>query len=112
MGTMRADLVRALREAGFPDVDVRTVLEPAWTTDRISDDGRRKLVQAGIAPPDPGRPAGPVPLAEPVPVPRAVSCPLCGSADTEELSQVSAVACKSLRRCLDCREPFEHLRAV
>ncbi|MFW3171458.1 1,2-phenylacetyl-CoA epoxidase subunit PaaD [Geodermatophilus sp. CPCC 206100] len=112
MGTMRADLVRALAEAGFADVEVRTVPEPAWRTDWITADGRRKLVQAGIAPPAPGRPAGPVALEEPVAVPQAVSCPLCGSADTEALSEVGSTACKALRRCRGCAELFEHLKEV
>ena len=51
MGVMRADLLHALHSAGFDDVEVRTVLSPAWSTDWISDDGRRKLAEAGIAPP-------------------------------------------------------------
>src|SRR4051794_23303001 len=64
MGVMRADLVHALHRAGFEQVDVRTVLSPAWTTDWISPEGRRKLAEAGIAPPGPApvRRTGPVPL--------------------------------------------------
>ncbi|WP_246063741.1 1,2-phenylacetyl-CoA epoxidase subunit PaaD [Blastococcus colisei] len=113
MGTMRADLVHALHRAGFPDVDVRTVLSPAWSTDRISDEGRRKLAVAGIAPP--GR--APVPTDGPVPLQlgpsrRTADCPLCGSSDTEELSEFGATACKALRRCRSCREPFEHVKEI
>jgi ring-1,2-phenylacetyl-CoA epoxidase subunit PaaD len=113
MGTMRADLLHALHRAGFPDVDVRTVLSPAWTTDWISAEGRRKLAEAGIAPPGraPVRPDGPVPL-QLGPSRRSASCPLCGSADTEELSEFSATACKALRRCRSCREPFEHVKEI
>jgi len=113
MGTMRADLVQALHEAGFPDVDVRTLLAPTWSTDRITDEGRRKLVRAGIAPPGPApeRPPGPVPL-ELDPTPRTASCPLCGSPDTEQLSEFGATACKALRRCRACREPFEHVKEL
>jgi ring-1,2-phenylacetyl-CoA epoxidase subunit PaaD len=109
MGVMRADLVHTLQDAGFAQVDVRTVLAPAWTTDWISDDGRRKLAQAGIAPPGAPRSAGPVPLDLGQPR-RSVACPLCGSADTEEVSEVGATACIALRRCRECREPFEHVR--
>ena len=113
MGVMRADLVHALHRAGFADVDVRTVLSPAWTTDWISEPGRRKLAEAGIAPPGnaPVRAAGPVPLTL-GPTRRTAACPLCGSADTVELSEFGATACKALRRCRSCREPFEHVKEI
>jgi ring-1,2-phenylacetyl-CoA epoxidase subunit PaaD len=113
MGVMRADLVHALHSAGFPDVDVRTVLSPAWTTDWITADGHRKLAAAGIAPPGkaPTRSAGPIPL-QLGPPRRTVACPLCGSADTEEISEFSATACKALHRCRSCREPFEHVKEI
>jgi ring-1,2-phenylacetyl-CoA epoxidase subunit PaaD len=113
MGVMRADLVHALHAAGFPAVDVRTVLAPAWSTDWITDVGRRKLIEAGIAAPGPApvRSAGPVPL-QLGPTRRTSSCPLCGSADTEEISEFGATACKALRRCRSCREPFEHVKEI
>jgi ring-1,2-phenylacetyl-CoA epoxidase subunit PaaD len=113
MGTMRADLLHALHRAGFADVDVRTVLSPAWSTDWISADGRRKLAAGGIAPPGkaPARTAGPVPL-QLGPTRRTAVCPVCGSPDTEELSEFSATACKALRRCRSCREPFEHVKEI
>ena len=113
MGVMRADLVHALHRAGFGSVDVRTVLSPAWSTDWISEEGRRKLAAGGIAPP------GPAPVRSPGPVPlqlgstrRTAACPLCASADTEELSEFGATACKALRRCRTCREPFEHVKEL
>ena len=113
MGVMRADLVLALHEAGFAAVDVRTVLSPAWSTDWISAAGRRKLAAAGIAPPGraPVRAAGPVPLSL-GPTRRTADCPLCGSADTVELSEFGATACKALRRCRSCGEPFEHVKEI
>ncbi|MCV2491534.1 phenylacetate-CoA oxygenase subunit PaaJ [Geodermatophilus sp. YIM 151500] len=113
MGTMRADLVHALHAAGFGDVDVRTVLSPPWSTDWITAEGRRKLREAGIAPPGPApvRDAGPLPLSL-GPTRRTASCPLCGSPDTEEISEFSATACKALRRCRACREPFEHVKEI
>ena len=113
MGVMRADLVHALHRAGFGDVEVRTVLSPAWSTDWISEDGRRKLAAGGIAPPGkaPARTDGPIPL-QLGPTRRTASCPLCGSADTEELSEFGATACKALRRCRSCREPFEHVKEI
>lgn len=113
MGTMRADLVHALHSAGFDDVDVRTVLAPPWSTDWITPEGRRKLLEAGIAPPRdaPVRVSGPVPLSL-GPSRRTADCPLCGSPDTEELSEFGATACKALRRCRACREPFEHVKEL
>jgi ring-1,2-phenylacetyl-CoA epoxidase subunit PaaD len=110
LDAMRADLREALSEAGFPLVEVRTVLAPAWTTDWISDVGREKLARAGIAPPAAAAtpPAGAVPLH--LGSPRSAACPLCGSADTEEVSEFAATACTALRRCRECQEPFEHVK--
>jgi ring-1,2-phenylacetyl-CoA epoxidase subunit PaaD len=112
METMRTDLVRSLAAAGFDRVRVRTALSPAWTTDWITEDGRRKLAEYGIAPPGPARhTSGPVPLTL-TPPKSAVRCPQCGSADTELLSQFGATACKALRRCRSCAEPFEHIKEL
>ncbi|HEX4701668.1 MAG TPA: 1,2-phenylacetyl-CoA epoxidase subunit PaaD [Pseudonocardiaceae bacterium] len=112
MDTMRADLVSDLAAAGFDRVRVRTVLSPAWTTDWITEDGRRKLAEYGVAPPGPApRHSGPVPLTLAPPTP-TVRCPHCGSTDTELLSQFGATACKALRRCRSCVEPFEHFKEL
>jgi ring-1,2-phenylacetyl-CoA epoxidase subunit PaaD len=100
MAQIAADLRRRLGEAGYRDVAVRTELSPAWTTDWITPDGRRKLAEAGIAPPG----------ARPVLVQLAVRCPRCGSADTREISRFSGTACKALRQCRACLEPFEHVK--
>ncbi|MFI9813168.1 1,2-phenylacetyl-CoA epoxidase subunit PaaD [Saccharothrix variisporea] len=110
---MGADLKRSLRAAGYAEVEVRTSLSPAWTTDWISDEGRRKLAEAGIAPPSRigPRAVGPVPLTLTPPSHR-VPCPRCGSPRTEELSRFGSTACKALRRCLDCAEPFEHIKEI
>jgi ring-1,2-phenylacetyl-CoA epoxidase subunit PaaD len=102
MAQIAADLRRRLTEAGYRDVAIRTELSPPWTTDWITPDGRRKLAAAGIAPP--GERGGPVL------VPLAVRCPRCGSADTRELSRFSGTACKALRQCRSCLEPFEHVK--
>lgn len=113
MDAIRDDLRASLRAAGHHAVEVRTVLDPAWTTDWISPAGRRKLAAAGIAPPGraPRRGGGPVPVTLDPP-PRRVTCPHCGSDETEELSAFSATACRALRRCRACREPFEHVKAI
>jgi ring-1,2-phenylacetyl-CoA epoxidase subunit PaaD len=105
MDTIRSDVDHALREAGFGDVRVRTVLAPAWTTDWITDAGRRALAEYGIAPPGP-RPNGPVRLT------LNVRCPQCGSPSTRELSRFGSTACKALWQCRDCGEPFDHFKTL
>ena len=116
---IRDDVAAALRSAGYPDVRVDLVLSPAWTTDWMSEDGRRKLREFGIAPPSgaarvvgidgstPGAPRrrGPVPVAISVP------CPRCGSPDTREIARFGSTACKALHECRSCGEPFDHFKA-
>jgi ring-1,2-phenylacetyl-CoA epoxidase subunit PaaD len=110
---IRADLRAALRAAGYRRVDVRTVLSPAWSTDWISERGRRTLAAHGIAPPAVVGPArsGPVPLTLDPPS-TSVRCPRCGSPGTEELSRFGPTACTALRRCGACGEPFEHMKEL
>jgi ring-1,2-phenylacetyl-CoA epoxidase subunit PaaD len=112
LDAMRDDLRSRLAEAGYSDVRVRTVLDPPWTTDWISEPGRRKLSAAGVSPPGPAprRASGPIPLT--LGPTRRVACPRCGSADTVELSRFGSTACKSLRRCDSCHEPFEHFKEI
>jgi ring-1,2-phenylacetyl-CoA epoxidase subunit PaaD len=107
MDVIRADIRAALRAAGHPDVEVMTVLSPAWSTDDITEPGRAKLAAAGIAPPDPARGRG-----GPVPLRLAVRCPRCGSGDTEELSRFGSTACKALWRCRACAEPFDRVKPL
>ena len=114
MEAMRADLRRTRCSGrGFADVEVRTVLAPAWTTDWITQAGRRKLAEAGHRPARsaPARAAGPVPLQLGVDPPGGVPA-RSAVADTEELSEFGATACKALRRCRTCREPFEHVKEI
>jgi ring-1,2-phenylacetyl-CoA epoxidase subunit PaaD len=113
MAEMRADVHARLAAAGLGDVEVRTVLSPPWSTDWITEAGRRKLSEAGIAPPQaaPQRGTGPVPLSLTGP-PRRITCPSCGSADTERTAAFSATACKDLHRCRACAEPFEHVKEI
>jgi ring-1,2-phenylacetyl-CoA epoxidase subunit PaaD len=87
------DLRAALDAAGYRGVRIGTVLAPPWTTDWISEAGRRKLKAYGIAPPTPGE--------------REVECPQCGSTDTEEISRFGSTPCKALWRCRSCAEPFD-----
>ncbi|MEN9631054.1 MAG: hypothetical protein RJA10_4282 [Pseudomonadota bacterium] len=101
----------ALRAAGFEPVTLSTRRAPAWTTDWITDEGRRKLREYGIAPPT-GQAAvhdGPRPIRV---MARHVDCPRCGSTQTEKLSAFGSTACKALYRCIACREPFEHFKPI
>ena len=111
MDEIRADLRRALQ--GYDKVEVRTVLSPAWTTDWISEAGKAKLAAAGISPPGPAprRAPGPVRLSL-RPTRTRIACPQCGHPESELISAFSATACRELRRCPSCREPFEHVKEI
>ncbi|MDP9318158.1 MAG: phenylacetate-CoA oxygenase subunit PaaJ [Actinomycetota bacterium] len=104
MDAIRQDVTKALEDEGFDDVTVRLVLSPAWTTDWMSQAGKAKLLDYGIAPPDHR-------ISGPVPVRLSLRCPQCGSGATHELSRFGSTACKSLWVCDDCREPFDHFKA-
>ncbi|MFE0251567.1 1,2-phenylacetyl-CoA epoxidase subunit PaaD [Streptomyces sp. NPDC059010] len=111
MAEMRADVAARLSDAGYAQVEIRTVLDPPWTSDWITPVGRRKLAEHGIAPPGPAPRGGPVALVL-SPTRRTVTCPRCGSADTEETSRFAATSCKALWRCRACREPFEYVKEI
>jgi len=103
MDTIRDDLLTAFAAVGRTDVDVVLTLSPAWTTDWMSEAGKAKLLDYGIAPPGA---RGPVALT------LSLRCPQCGSPDTRELSRFGSTACKSLWVCNACREPFDHFKAI
>ena len=96
----------ALLKAGYK-VRIERVTSPAWTTDWITDDGRRKLKEYGIAPPE--RASGSV---RPLFGETQVSCPQCGSAETIRISEFGSTACKALYRCETCREPFDYFKCI
>jgi ring-1,2-phenylacetyl-CoA epoxidase subunit PaaD len=96
----------ALRDAGF-EARVERVVSPAWTTDWITPEGREKLRDYGIAPPDKTSSSIRSLFGE-----VAVACPRCGSADTERLSEFGSTACKAHYRCLACREPFDYFKCI
>ena len=98
----------ALLQAGAPRVEIETRLSPAWTTDWIAPEGAEKLRSYGIVPPGAAASEAQRPLRF---APR-IACPCCDSRRTERLSQFGSTACKSLYRCLDCREPFEYFKPI
>jgi ring-1,2-phenylacetyl-CoA epoxidase subunit PaaD len=101
-----------LLQAGYEDVQIKTVLAPAWTSDWISAAGKEKLRAYGIAPPvgtAAGEGAGRGILfgADP-----NVPCPHCGNAQTQRVSEFGSTACKAQYRCTDCLEPFEYFKCI
>jgi len=104
MNMIALEIEIALERAGFPDCEVRTVLSPAWTTDWMSEDGRRKLHDYGIAPPQATGSRRALFGME------QVACPQCASRDTELLSEFGSTSCKALWRCKSCREPFDYFK--
>lgn len=101
---MRDDIVSVLVGAGYDDVAVRTILAPAWTTDWMSEAGRTKLEEFGIAAPVGRTPGGAVNLG------LGIRCPHCGSLHTRELSRFGSTSCKALYVCQRCQEPFDYFK--
>lgn len=95
----------AILSHGLRHVEIENQITPAWTTDWMTEDGKRKLKEYGIAPPR-RRSENKLGLFEEDMVP----CPRCNSEDTELVSQFSATSCKALYKCLSCHEPFEHFK--
>ncbi|CAN5358488.1 phenylacetate-CoA oxygenase subunit PaaJ [soil metagenome] len=104
MDVIREDVQRVLAEHGHADSEVRLALAPAWTTDWMTEAGKRQLREYGIAPP--GRTDGPVGLT------LSVRCPQCGSPDTRQTARFGSTACKALYVCRSCAEPFDHFKAI
>ena len=101
-----ADVQAALRDRGARATRVRTVLAPAWSTDWMSPEGRRKLREYGIAPP------GKVAAGQVVRLTLSARCPRCGSTDTREVSRFGSTPCKSLWTCRSCAEPFDSFKSI
>ncbi len=105
MDAISSDVIEALADGGFDEVSIRVVLAPAWTTEWMSEAGRRKLLDYGIAPPQQRHTDG-------VLVALSLRCPQCGSPDTRELSRFGSTACKALWVCNVCSEPFDHFKRL
>ena len=111
MATMRDDLVHRLSDAGF-DARVEVALSPAWSSDWITERGRRALREHGLSAPGLApRAGGPIALTL-APMRRRLSCPRCGSGQVELTSEFGPAACRALYRCTSCLEPFEHVKEI
>jgi ring-1,2-phenylacetyl-CoA epoxidase subunit PaaD len=104
---IRRTVVDALRDAGFAQVEVHDVIAPPWSSDWISERGRSRLAEYGIAPPVQSVDSVRRLLGAP-----PVQCPRCGSSATECVSEFGSTPCKALYRCTDCREPFDYFKCI
>lgn len=91
------EINNALKKEGIHEFKITTVLSPAWTTEWMTEEGKQKLKEYGIAPPNPTNPED-------------IECPQCGSKNTQMLSEFGSTACKSLFKCNDCLEPFDYFK--
>ena len=99
------DIKVALDKAGFEDSKVQYILDKPWTTDWISESGKQKLKEYGIAPPQGSPDKNALNPDE-----KIIPCPICDSRDTEMISAFGSTACKSLYRCKSCLEPFDYFK--
>jgi ring-1,2-phenylacetyl-CoA epoxidase subunit PaaD len=108
MNVIEMEIRGILYQAGFKNVLIQQVLKPAWTTDWLSENGKRKLENYGIAPPvETSGHVGVLFGRNPV-----VKCPQCGSKKTEMVSLFGSTACKAFYKCLDCLEPFDYFKCL
>lgn len=106
MDAINMDIRLKLIEKGFRNVSIQQQLSPAWTTDWMTEEGKQKLKAFGIAPPNPKQQFCKAEMFQQ----EAVQCPRCDSYHTELISQFGSTACKSIYRCLDCKETFDHFK--
>jgi ring-1,2-phenylacetyl-CoA epoxidase subunit PaaD len=106
MNTIALNIEFALEEAGFRNPKITTVLSPAWTTDWMTEAGKEKLRAYGIAPPQ-GKAGRRALFGE-----EKVTCPHCGSDETQRISEFGSTACKALWRCRTCAEPFDYFKCI
>ncbi len=107
MDMIAMNIKLALIENGFRNIKITSVLSPVWTTDWMSEAGKQKLKEYGIAPPNPRQQVCNNDLFAPD---EAVQCPQCNSHHTHRISEFGSTACKSLYQCDDCKEPFDYFK--
>ena len=107
MQTMEEEILLKLKERGLSTVKILTTLSPAWTTDWLSENGRKKLKAYGIAPPEDEQDKSLL-FSSPTIVP----CPVCNSKNTRLISQFGSTACKAHYQCSACQEPFDYFKCL
>lgn len=107
MDVIRMNIRMELLQHGYKHVQITTVLSPAWTTDWMTESGKQKLKEFGIAPPNPKQQVCNTQLFS---EDEAVQCPHCHSYNTRRISEFGSTACKSLYQCNDCQEPFDYFK--
>ena len=95
---IRLEIEKAAHSNGIENIDIKQQINPAWTTDWISERGKKRLQSYGIAPPNPS--GGPK------------CCPQCGAVDVERISQFGSTPCKAQWRCQECLEPFDYFKCL
>lgn len=107
MDMIAMNIKMAMVSYGYKNVKVTSVLSPVWTTDWMSEEGKRKLKEYGIAPPNPKQQVCNDALFAPH---EAIQCPHCNSYHTHRISEFGSTACKALYQCDDCKEPFDYFK--
>lgn len=107
MQVIETEIDKRFKEEGINQVEIKTVLSPAWTTDWLSENGKKKLKEYGIAPPEDEVDKS-VLFAKPTVIP----CPVCDSKNTKMVSQFGSTACKAHYQCNDCLEPFDYFKCL
>lgn len=108
MNEIESNIRWALEEAGYNEVEVKTLIAPPWTTDWMTDEGKQKLQEFGIAPPEGSSADKSVLFGEA----KKVTCPHCKSRNTTLVSQFGSTACKAMYKCEDCKEPFDYFKCL
>ena len=106
LDVMRAEVEARVRQLGVAEVEVNVVVSPPWTTDLITDEGRKRLAAFGLAPPR--RHSGVIELI----LDEAAACPYCGSANTRMTNPFGPTLCRSIYFCDGCRQPFEKVKGL
>ena len=107
MDVISMSIKMTLLSHGYKNIKIKQVLTPAWTTDWMSEEGKQKLKEYGIAPPNPKQQVCDDKLFA---QDEAVQCPHCHSYHTHRISEFGSTACKSLYQCDDCKEPFDYFK--
>ena len=109
MNVFEADIVTTLNKYGYDNVSIKTIYDPPWTTDWLSEEAKKKLQDYGIAPPEQKTTDKNALLVDDR---RSVTCPQCKSTNSKMISQFGSTACKALYQCNDCMEPFDYFKCI